>query len=174
METGVHAAGQLSSGNIILCGYSECFEFGKDGFSRIPMAESRTRTAAVVFQDSLFVAGGRYNYSITTSQTEFVSSHPDQSRLGKDLPSPVTDHCMVKINSTTAILVGGFPSRGHEETLFYSKEKDLWFPGPRLLKGTDYTSCGIIKDSTLTDHTIVVVGNECVISLFSSLIQDII
>ena len=98
-----------------------------------------------------------------TNATEFVYSGKTGSLPGPDLPYPVSEHCLAKINSTTVLLIGGNngQSTAVNTTLFYStKQPDAgWTYGPSLKNARALHACGSLQDSTLQEYRLVVVAS---------------
>ncbi len=82
------------------------------------------------------------------------------SRPRRDLPYPVCSHCMIKLNDSSAILIGGTMGGVHDTTLIYSYTEDSWFPGPKLNYPRSGHACGIIRDSTLVSNKMLVVAGS--------------
>ena len=72
-------------------------------------------------------------------------------------------HCLVKINETLAIAIGG--RIGHDyigtissSTFFYSWDQDLWLAGPELQSPREGHACGAVQDSSSEQIFVVTVG----------------
>ena len=77
---------------------------------------------------------------------------------GPDLPKIAYQHCLVMVNSSTAMLIGGQQIK--PETWFYNFDNAYqgWTRGPDLNVGRVRHACGVIKDSADESKTIVVVA----------------
>ncbi len=97
------------------------------------MLEPRAYAASILVGDSdetLFMTGG-FSNSGYLKTTELVQL--EQSRKGPDLPEALNLHCFVKINSTTAMIIGGSESGvTSKKTWFYSIPNQRFYPGPSL------------------------------------------
>ena len=72
------------------------------------MTVKRYRAAAVLVDSSrLWVTGGINGYPNYLSSTEFVSLDPEKSGPGPDLPKALWCHCLVKIDDTHVMMIGG-------------------------------------------------------------------
>ena len=89
------------------------------------------------------IAGGR---TLTTSEISNVESYDGASWKNlPDLPTPVEGHCMVAINETVLLSIGGIDMVGlHTETSFYNAELNQWLPGPESLEARSYSSCAMV------------------------------
>jgi hypothetical protein len=121
LDTVQLAAGGLLNNSIpLICGgrgptvnLDDCFVAGKLSSSKSPpvkLSQWRVRAAGSVFNGStLWLTGGYIasnHYSTPESKsTEFIDMNG--SRPGPDLPMPLRMHCVVSVNETTAIVIGG-------------------------------------------------------------------
>ena len=106
---------------------------------------------------SLFVTGG---YNLSTA--EFLTERGWQ-KLSTYLPVTIALHCMVLLNSTTVLIIGGYQNgAGYSpNTLYFNAENEEWVQGPQLLKGRNVPSCGKLKkDSQSSEKSIIVVGGN--------------
>ena len=90
--------------------------------------------------------------------TEYVSSDPFSVEPGPDLPINITMHCLVKVDESTAMLIGGFSKSKSLDTVYsFDMSWQSWTPGPALLTSVYKAACGLVKD-TVTGYNIVVVA----------------
>ncbi len=73
------------------------------------------------------------------------------SMPGPRLPTPVSFHCLVKLNSTTAFLIGGwqgYDALRNKETFFLDLTGNgpSWTRGPDLNHGRSSHACAIVRD----------------------------
>ena len=62
------------------------------------------------------------------------------------MPQGVQQHCMVQINRTTIIVIGGgFNNTFHNETYLFNSDNEQWTPGPTLQVARRGLSCARIK-----------------------------
>merc|ERR1711860_31734 len=98
------------------------------------MTTARARSSAtVVNSDQTLIIGGRDGNGKDLKTTELISS--SGSVKGKDFPTTICSHCSFKINSTHALVTGGFQDRSP------SSSASTWFgdlttttvtPGPKM------------------------------------------
>ncbi len=78
------------------------------------------------------------------------------------LPTKINSHCMVNINSTTVMVIGGIQGKnaaGKTFLLDISQDNKNWIEGPELHLSRKTHSCGKIKKSKDSDKfRIIVVG----------------
>ncbi len=134
----------------------------------------RNRAASVVLADgkTLWRTGGEYR--LILKSTEFVSldhnkplGTPFTNREGPDLPIEVAYHCMVQLNSTTAMLIGGRnKKKGYRNNTYLfditseEKLKD-WVKGPDLIRARNWHSCGVLTNPGDGSHQVVVAAGGC-------------
>ncbi len=117
------------------------------------MIINRNEGASVALDNgrTLWVTGGLdsdYHMSKPTNiiaKTEFVaygSSHP-----GPNLPMSLKSHCIVKINASSAIIIGGnADDKRQGGTWIVNSAAQSWTKGPDLITGRELHSCGLITD----------------------------
>ena len=80
------------------------------------------------------------------------------------LPTNVGEHCMVRINESTLLSIGGYGSNmGYSAlTYFYNSNSDTWFEGPNLNVQRCKNACGILNwfnpDTDQAEKVVVVAG----------------
>ena len=114
----------------------------------------RTKAASEIFTNAegkevFFMAGGYGNGLLNITQT--FDGKNWNSQQTENLPEPVWEHCIVKINSSTLLSIGGkeyeyslaaYPSNN---TYFYNVQANKWTPGPSLNIPRSALSCGILQ-----------------------------
>ncbi len=91
--------------------------------------------------------------------TEFV--YPNgTTESGPDLPRGLHGHCVVAINDTTALVIGGWLDHWTKDnrTWIIDFDTNKWSSGPDLNQGRIESNCGLIKDRVTGDPLIVVTG----------------
>ncbi len=123
---------------------------------------------------SLFVTGGRQNEldNATKSAENLLGNKWDKI---PDMPSDVFLHCMVLLNSTTVMVIGGWNSRriSQNATFLFNSETEKWTKGPELNQKRTALSCGRIRrNSQSHKFSIIVVGGYDGGSLSSTEVFD--
>ena len=167
----------------------ECYTVGTEA-NQEPLATlsvPRRDSSTILWNDNgketLWITGGitdfwspqEVNGSMALVSTELVSiSSPlADLRLGPELPAPVSAHCMVKLNDSSAILTGGNhwwtvqqDSYSLLDTFFFTKtsvEGDgNWSLGPKLpCRMYDHVCGSIVDQDTKEQIAVVAGGQEC-------------
>jgi hypothetical protein len=144
----------------LVCGGSTfnhvCYVVNQPGQSS-KMLESRVYSASLTLNSShLWVTGGRNTYGRQKQTSEFVSMGQDAVK-GPDLPYAVSDHCLVGVNSSTALLCGGENNGGIENECHYMDLEDhSWSQGPSMMTTRRLHSCGIFKSAAHQGRNIVI------------------
>lgn len=104
---------------------------------------------------SLLVVGGGENVN--------TSEHFSENDWRMDLPKlPVTIYhgCMIKINSTSVMVIGGHQNKQiSDKTYFLTKNRSVWIDGPKLLIPRRLLVCGMIQsDQASSSFTPIIVG----------------
>ena len=154
---------------IICGGYNSSFisdcSFYKDGvWNLFPFLNTpRGNAAAFSFPYpngalSLFVTGGLDNFwSLNTME---VLIDDGWQKLPSSIPATIDGHCMVHINFTTVLIIGGHQNgTASPNTFYYNTENGDWDDGPRLLSSRYDHSCGKLqRDSLSSKDSIIVAG----------------
>jgi hypothetical protein len=161
------SAGLLTNNNALICGgYSDgTWEFLDDCFAineneltaTAKLLQSRSNAASVVLKGTtLWLTGGYLEGIGPTKSTEFVEL--TNTTPGPDLPLAVLNHCLVSLNETTVLLIGGnlADNTVSKATFFYNSDHQTWTEGPSLINGRYYHSCALLKN-TLLGHTDIVI-----------------
>ena len=109
-------------------------------------------------QATHFVTGG-INGNETLTSSEVLDPNGWSLKL-PDLPTPISDHCMVQLNSTTAMVIGGFQNKStSRNTYILNTILGDWILGPPLNTRRVRSGCGRIKKSLkIPEFQIIVVG----------------
>jgi hypothetical protein len=171
------ASGGLLDNNIaLICGgemnqhpypiLDDCFAFTDNTVeANLKLAQPRFDAASVVLNGTtLWLTGGVIlDEEILTNSTEFVET--TGTRPGPDLPLEVRGHCLVSLNDTTVLLIGGVLPRTSQTTkskatFYYSTDHMTWTEGPSLKTGRSDFSCALFKSPQhgYTDTVIVTGG----------------
>jgi len=108
---------------------------------------------------SLFVTGGENEFGNVTKSAEFLLGN--KWEIKPDMPGDLYLHCMVFLNSTIAMVIGGWNSHrvSLNATFFYNAATEKWTEGPPLNQQRTAHSCGRIrKNSQSHQISIIAVG----------------
>ncbi len=78
------------------------------------MKAKRQAASSIVYGNNIWITGGKDgpNRLKSTEIVTMTDSNTFEVNRGPDLPIPSRYHCMVKLNSTTAMLIGGSDQTG--------------------------------------------------------------
>jgi hypothetical protein len=151
--------------NPLICGGTNslangCYSFESNRWSSLgSMTSARSNAAVVQLQSGqLFVTGG-LNGTNYLSSSEILTEQGWQAKV-PSLPITFGYHCMVEVNSTTLLVIGGIQNGQRSAKTFYLSTKDLsWTVGPEMKTPRNIHSCGRIKKDNASQGTsIIVVG----------------
>jgi hypothetical protein len=168
------SGGLLTNNNALICGgwgsetLDDCFAINENGITNgSRLTQPRSSAASVVWNSTtLWLTGGRIDTGRTNS-TEFVQL--TGSTPGPNLPFEVVDHCLVSLNDTTLLLIGGRLldwTRSNwlrsKATYYYNTDHKTWTDGPSMTIGRSSHSCALFKSPQHghTDTVIVTGGAE--------------
>jgi hypothetical protein len=158
------ATGQLYNRKTpIICGgvggsyHCECHSLKDGAWQSIQsLNECRYATASAVFSnpnnneddDILLITGGRKGGSVFSTVESFDGNLWNQTMFA-DLPTTIGFHCMVKINNTMLLQIGGtidgYYSGTTDKTYFFDIILNEWISGPKLNVGRIYQSCAVMN-----------------------------
>jgi hypothetical protein len=152
-------------GNPILCGgyqndakSRKCYSLENNKWvSSASMNSIRAQAAAAQLQDGkLLVTGGEDGSSLKSA--EMLTEEGWESNI-PSLPVTIWALCMVTVNSTTEMVIGGVQNGFSGKTFYFTFGEESWTEGPEMKKKRRYHSCGKIrrnKDSQ--EMSIIVAG----------------
>jgi hypothetical protein len=171
------ASGGLVNNNIaLICGglnfssrerLDDCFAITDNAIEAlVKLTQSRSDAASVVMNgNTLWMTGGVVLEDTVTKSTEFVEL--TGTRPGPDLPLEVHGHCLVSLNETTVLLIGGWlaTETRSKATFYYNHDHETWTEGPSLVSERSGHSCSLFKSPQHGHTNIVIVtggfnGNE--------------
>jgi hypothetical protein len=150
----------LNQGDPLVCGgYPDtnvCYVVNQPGQSS-EMLEERGYSASLTLNSThLWVTGGWIgNEYLQTS--EFVSIGQPAVK-GPDLPYAVYGHCLVGVNSSTALLCGGYNGQYLNECHYMDLEDHSWSQGPPIMTKRYAHSCGIFKSAAHQGRNVVIIA----------------
>jgi hypothetical protein len=111
------------------------------------MSSARERAAVAQLQDGkLLVTGGYSNNYIILSSAEMLTEEGWKSNI-PSLPVTIFYHCMVTVNSTTVMAIGGNQNwdQYSRKTFYFTIGAESWTEGPELKYERFGHSCGRIQ-----------------------------
>jgi hypothetical protein len=152
--------GLLNQVDPLVCGggypYTNvCYVVNQPGQSS-EMLEERAYSASLTLNSThLWITGGT-NLNGPLQTSEFVSIG-QTSVKGPDLPNAVSRHCLVRVNSSTALLCGGRNNGGILNECHYMDLRDhSWSQGPSMMTIRGGHSCGIFKSAAHQGRNVVI------------------
>ncbi len=143
---------------------NQCFKLDPDSRDWVEVAsmiEAREEAASIALDnETIWITGG--SDGNTFASTELAKPLVAASEPGPDLPFAVANHCLLKLSSSIAMLIGGTTSEATvtSSTLFIDITPTDGFGssayGPQLDIARGYHACGIVKDGS--DGQVVVVA----------------
>jgi hypothetical protein len=123
------------------------------------MNSVRSSAAAAQLQDGKLLVTGGYDGSFSLKSAEMLTEEGWESNI-PSLPVTVWAHCMVTVNSTTVMVIGGFQNGSLSgKTFYFTFGEESWTERPQLKIKRRSHSCGKIrrnKDSQ--EMSIIVAG----------------
>jgi hypothetical protein len=155
-------------GNPILCGGEQTNAYSKKCYSlennkwvsSASMNSVRVGAAAAQLQDGkLLVTGGYVSYGSSLKGAEILTEDGWESNI-PSLPVTIYGHCMVTVNSTTVMAIGGTQNDQYSgKTFYFTTGAKSWTEGPEMKYNRTGHSCGRIRRNKDSQGTsIIVVG----------------
>jgi hypothetical protein len=165
-------------GNPILCGgyqndvrSNKCYSFENNKWiSSASMNSVRVEAAAAQLKDGKILVTGGYDASFSSlNSAEILTEEGWESNI-PSLPVTIKAHCMVALNSTTVMVIGGARnSQYSRKTFYFTLGEDSWTEGPELKNKRRDHSCGKIRrNKESQEMSIIVAGGQDGYSYFSS------
>jgi hypothetical protein len=172
------SGGLLSSNNTMMCGgvaydgnpptkLSECFIITDSAIvASARLEQPRFFAASVVLNcNTLWITGGKNDVSPSSSATQSTELVMLTGIMtGPDLPLAVSYHCLLSLNATTVLLIGGYLGDKSNvkfyTTFYYNTDDKTWSNGPPLITARSDHSCALFKSPQYghTDTVIVTGG----------------
>ncbi len=176
------ATGQLFQGNRpIMCGgvkaeryldSCDCFELKSGRWASIAsLSECRQYAPSLELslpngngEEWLIIAGGTDTSSELKSSVEAFNGDNWSLEKISPLPYSKSGHCMVRLNESTLLSIGGFENNtGYSNnTYFYNSTSNSWYEGPSLNVQRTGAACGILDwinpETNLNEKVVVVAG----------------
>ena len=170
IEVNMASGGLLNDRVPLICGGFEgvnrlivCYIAGSA--NRDPVVKRltpRSSSAAVTLNShQLWITGGmddsRSKYLKSTEIVDDRTSFPPVVK-GPDLPVPMAGHCIVQLNQSTILFMGGAPN--FKKTHFYNIETQTWTDGPDMNYGRLYSGCGMMQMATGSSVVVITGGRK--------------
>ncbi len=123
------------------------------------MKSVRVRAAAAQLQDGkLLVTGGYDDSASDLNSAEMLTEEGWESNI-PSLPVTISAHCMVTVNSTTVMAIGGYQNgKRSEKTLYFTFGEESWTEGPELKNKRTGHSCGKIRRNKESQEMSIIVA----------------
>jgi hypothetical protein len=154
-------------GNPIICGghqndalSNKCDSLeNKEWVSSASMNSVRVDAAAAQLKDGkLLVTGGNDASLLNLNSSEMLTEEGWDSNI-PSLPFTIYGHCVVTVNSTTVMAIGGYQNGFSGKTFYFTFGEESWTEGPELKNKRRYHSCGKIRrDKDSQEMSIIVAG----------------
>jgi hypothetical protein len=132
------------------------------------MNSKRVYAAAAQFQDGkLLVTDGFASDSFKSA--EMLTEEGWKSNI-PSLPVTIYGHCMVTVNATTVMAIGGIQNgQISGKTFYFTLGEESWTEGPELKNGRGFNTCGKIRrNKESQEMSIIVAGGSVRDSYLSS------
>jgi hypothetical protein len=154
-------------GNPIICGglqngsmSNKCYSLeNNDWVSSASMNSVRVDAAAAQLQNGkLLVTGGFYSSGSYLNRAEMLTEEGWESNI-PSLPVTIAAHCMVTVNSTTVLIIGGMQNNQFSgKTFYFTFGEESWTEGPKLKYRRAHHSCGKIRRNKVSQEISIIVA----------------
>jgi hypothetical protein len=154
--------------NPILCGgsqnqysFNKCYSLENNEWVALAsMSSKRIGASAAQLKDGkLLVTAGKDVSESSLNSAEMLTKEGWESNI-PNLPVTIYGHCLVTVNSTTVLAIGGRQNgQTSGKTFFFTFGEGSWTEGPELKNKRDSHSCGKIrKNKDSQEMSIIVAG----------------
>jgi hypothetical protein len=152
--------GLLNQGDPLVCGGNPatnvCHVVNQPGQSSEMLEKRYYSTSLTLNSSHIWITGGANGGHVRLHTSEFVSIG-QPSVKGPDIPYAVYQYCLVGVNSSTALLCGGWNNGGPMNECHYMDLEDhSWSQGPSMMTKRRLHSCGIFKSAAHQGRYIVI------------------
>ncbi len=154
-------------GKPILCGgfqdetpSDKCFILENNKWvSSARMNSVRYAAAAAQLQDgTLLVTGGSDGFELSLKSAEMLSEEGWESNI-PSLPVTISAHCMLTVNSTTVMVIGGIQNgQNSGKSFYFTFGEESWTEGPELENKREGHSCGKIRRNKESQEMSIIVA----------------
>jgi hypothetical protein len=136
------------------------------------MSSARVNAAASQLQDGkILVTGGDDMSGSSLNSAEMLTKEGWESNI-PSLPVTIYCHCMVTVNSTTVMVIGGYQNdKISGGTFYFTFGEGNWTNGPLLKNKRIYHSCGKIRRNTDSQEMSIIVAGGYYGSSFLSSVE---
>jgi N-acetylneuraminic acid mutarotase len=165
-ETPIVCGGRQDNSNSNSC-YSlednEWVSYDSMSSVRVDFAVARLQDGTLLVTGGNDKSGSSSNTSETLTEVGWESNTPP-------LPVTLSGHCMVTVNSTNVMVIGGHQNdKISGKTLYFTVGEEDWTEGPELKNKRTFHSCGKIRrDKEGQELSIIVAGGQDGSSYLSS------
>jgi hypothetical protein len=141
-------------GNSVICGgwqnynqSSKCFSLENNTWvSSYRRNSAKTSAASSQLQDGQLIVTGGQNSSLDNLNSAEILTEEGWESTMPALPVTIVDHCMVTVNYTTVMVIGGWQNDKYSgKTFYFTFGEESWTEGPRLKQARFWHSCGKIR-----------------------------
>jgi hypothetical protein len=154
-------------GNPIICGglqndvsSNKCYSLENNKWvSSASMNSVRVDAAAAQLKaGKLLVTGGYDGSGSILNSAEMLTEKGWESNI-PSLPVTINGHCMVTVNSTTVMVIGGVQNYQRSgKTFYFTFGEESWTEGPELKNKRIYHSCGKIRRNKESQEMSIIVA----------------
>jgi hypothetical protein len=177
-DTDSISAGLLNKTTPLLCGgYTNngrldgCYTIGATKVEKVAtLSKPRSGAASVAINETtLWLTGGMMGtseYFVPQKSSEIIQLGGETTTVtaGQDLPVILNQHCMLLLNATTIIVIGGTSGNALSSASYYFDIQQLegqWVQGPSMLEKRESHACGIFTSNFHNNQrTLVVTGGK--------------
>jgi hypothetical protein len=155
-------------GNSVICGgwqnynqSSKCYSLENNKWvSSDSRNSTKVSAASAQLQDGQIIVTGGQNSSLNNLNSAEILTAEGWDTTMPVLPVTIVDHCMVTVNYTTVMVIGGWQNDKYlGKTFYYTFGEESWTEGPKLKNARFWHSCGKIRSNNASQKlTIIVVG----------------
>jgi hypothetical protein len=120
------------------------------------MNSEKGYAAAAMLQDGKLLVTGGYD-GTSLNSAEMLTEEGWESNI-PSLPVTINGHCMVTVNSTTVMVIGGDHIIFSGKTFYFTLGEESWTEGPELKNKRGYHSCGKIRRNKESQEMSIIVA----------------
>ncbi len=164
-------------GNPIICGgyqndlrSNKCYSLeNNEWVSSASMKSVRSSAAAAQLKDGNLLVTGGFDASFSDlNSAEMLTKEGWESNIPA-LPVTIYGHCMVTVNSTTVMVIGGQQNDQRSgKTFYFTFGEESWTEGPELKNKRASHSCGKMRRNKESQEMSIIVAGGSNGSLLSS------